>query len=91
MPGIPKGVDWTAIWYKELHVLGTYAYGTEDFQGERLRTFELAMRLIGERRVDIAALVTHKFPLLSYRQAIRSALFTGAHRSVKTVFDLTQG
>jgi threonine dehydrogenase-like Zn-dependent dehydrogenase len=91
MPCIPKGVDWTTIWYKELHVLGTYAYGIEDFRGERLRTFELALRFIAERRVDLSGLVTHKFPLAEYRQAIRTALFTGPQRSVKTVFDLGQG
>jgi threonine dehydrogenase-like Zn-dependent dehydrogenase len=89
MPGIPKSVDWTAIWYKELQVLGTYAYGFEDFHGERLRTFELALRLIGERRVDVAPLVTHRFPLVQFREAIRTALFTGLHRSVKTVFDIS--
>jgi threonine dehydrogenase-like Zn-dependent dehydrogenase len=91
MPGIPKGVDCTAIWYKELTVLGAYAYGQEDFQGERLSTFTLALRLIAERRIDLAPLVTHKLPLAEYRQAIRTALFTGPHRSVKTVFDLTGG
>jgi threonine dehydrogenase-like Zn-dependent dehydrogenase len=91
MPGVPKGVDWTTIWYKEIRVLGTYAYGMEDFGGERLRTFELALRLIAERRVDIASLVSHRFPLTEYRQAIRTALFTGPNRSVKTLFDLTGG
>jgi threonine dehydrogenase-like Zn-dependent dehydrogenase len=88
MPGIPKGVDWTTIWYKELQVLGTYAYGMEDFRGERLRTFELALRLIANHGMEFASLVTHKFPLAEFRRAIASALFTGAERSVKTVFDL---
>jgi threonine dehydrogenase-like Zn-dependent dehydrogenase len=91
MPGIPKGVDWTTIWYKELHVLGTYAYGMEEFGGDRLRTFELALRLIAERRVDVAGIVTHQFPVAEYRRAIRTALFTGAERSVKTVFEFTGG
>jgi len=91
MPGIPKGVDWTTIWYKELNVRGTYAYGMEDFQGERLRTFELALRMLAERRVDFSPLVTHRFPLADYRRAIRCALFTGAERSVKTTFDFTGG
>jgi threonine dehydrogenase-like Zn-dependent dehydrogenase len=90
MPGIPKGVDCTAIWYKELDVLGTYTYGTEEFRGERLRTFELALRLLSSGRADVSALVTHKYPLGQYRRAIACALFTGAERSVKTVFDLEQ-
>ena len=91
LPGIPKGVDWTAIWYKELHVLGAYTYGMENFQGEKLRTFDLALRLLKSCGGELAALVTHRFPLSGYRQAIASALFTGAQRSVKTVFDLTRG
>jgi threonine dehydrogenase-like Zn-dependent dehydrogenase len=88
MPGIPKTVDWTTIWYKELQVLGTYTYGTEDLSGERLRTFELALRLLASG-LDLRPLVTHRFPLRAYRQAIRTALETGRYQSVKTVFDLT--
>ena len=91
MPSIPKTVDWTTIWYKELHVLGTYAYGIEDHAGERVRTFELALRFLGERHAELAPLVTHRFPLTDYRRAIRTALLTGPHRSVKTVFAFTQG
>lgn len=90
MPGIPKTVDWTTIWFKELDVRGAYAYGIEDFNGERLRTFELALRLLEQRRVDLAPLVTHRYRLGEYRQAIRTALLTGEHRSVKTVFDFTE-
>ena len=91
LPGIPKGVDWTAIWYKELHVVGAYTYGMEDFRGERLRTFDLALRLLANRGQELAPLVTHSFPLTQYRQAIASALFTGARRSIKTVFELARG
>jgi threonine dehydrogenase-like Zn-dependent dehydrogenase len=91
MPAIPKTVDWTTIWFKELHVLGAYAYGFEEHRGERVRTFELALRLLRDRRVELAPLVTHRFPLGQYKQAIQTALFTGRHRSVKTVFDQTGG
>jgi threonine dehydrogenase-like Zn-dependent dehydrogenase len=86
MPAIPKTVDWTTIWFKELNVRGAYAYGTEEYDGQRVRTFELALRFIAERRVDLRPLVTHRFPLEQYREAIRTALLTGPHRSVKTVF-----
>jgi threonine dehydrogenase-like Zn-dependent dehydrogenase len=89
MPAVPKTVDWTTIWYKELQVRGAYAYGVEEFAGERLRTFGLALRFVQQRRAELAPLVTHKFPLGDYKQAIRTALFTGRSRSVKTVFDFT--
>jgi threonine dehydrogenase-like Zn-dependent dehydrogenase len=89
MPAIPKTVDWTTVWFKELHVMGAYAYGVEEFRGERLRTFELALRFLREGRMDLRPLITHKFALADYKRAIRTALATGPSRSVKTVFDLT--
>jgi threonine dehydrogenase-like Zn-dependent dehydrogenase len=89
MPAIPKMVDWTTIWFKELNVMGVYAYGVEDFRGERVRTFELALRFLRDGRVDLRPLVTHRFALADYKRAIRTALATGPHRSVKTVFDFT--
>ena len=91
MPGIPKTVDWTTVWYKELQVMGTYTYGVEEWRGERVRTFELALRFLEKRQVELAALVTHRFALTDYRRGIRTALATGPNRSVKTVFDLAAG
>lgn len=90
MPGFAKTVDWTTIWYKELQVRGTYTYGIEEHRGERVRTFELALRYLTSRPADFEALVTHSFALTDYRRAIQTALATGPNRSVKTVFDLTQ-
>jgi L-iditol 2-dehydrogenase len=86
MPAIPKTVDWTTIWFKELNVQGVYAYGIEEIRGERLKTFELALRFLHEHRVDLAPLVTHRFALTEYTRAIQTALATGPNRSVKTVF-----
>jgi threonine dehydrogenase-like Zn-dependent dehydrogenase len=88
MPAIPKTVDWTTIWFKELSVMGVYAYGVEDFGGQRVKTFELALRFLKERKVDLRPLVTHRFALTDYKRAIQTALATGPHRSVKTVFDV---
>src|SRR5439155_6091085 len=63
MPAIPKTVDWTTIWFKELNVMGVYAYGVEEFRGERVRTFELALRFLHQEKVDLKPLVTHRFAL----------------------------
>ncbi|HKI32319.1 MAG TPA: zinc-binding dehydrogenase [Gemmataceae bacterium] len=88
MPAIPKTVDWTTIWFKELNVMGVYAYGVEAFGEERVKTFELALRFLRQGRADVRPLVTHRFPLTDYKRAIQTALATGPHRSVKTIFDL---
>lgn len=88
MPGIPSGIDWTAIWYKELRVLGAYAYGTEIFEGKHVRTFELAIRFMAEHGALLKPLVTHLFPLSAYRAALSHAMLAGPNGAVKVVFDL---
>jgi threonine dehydrogenase-like Zn-dependent dehydrogenase len=86
MPAIPRGVDWTAIWYKELQVRGAYTQAMEEVAGERLGTFELAIRLMGEHAVRLSPLVNVRYPLSDYRQAFDHALHAGRRGGVKTVF-----
>ncbi len=88
MPAIPAGVDWTSIWYKELNVVGAYTYGTEEWEGGRVRTFDLAIRLLQKVGEKLGTLVTHRFRLRDYRRAIDVAMHTGRHGSIKTVFDM---
>ncbi|MBT5875338.1 MAG: alcohol dehydrogenase catalytic domain-containing protein [Candidatus Latescibacteria bacterium] len=88
MPGIPSGVDWTTIWYKELRVQGTYAYGTEHFEDEQVRTFALALRLLEEYGPLLKPLVSQTYPLSRYRAAIQNAIQAGRMGAVKVAFDL---
>jgi threonine dehydrogenase-like Zn-dependent dehydrogenase len=90
MPAIPRRVDWTAIWYKALRVEGVYAYGLEEFNGERLRTFDLAIRLMKDRKVDLRPLVGARYPLAQYREAVRSALLTGQSKAAKTILRISE-
>jgi threonine dehydrogenase-like Zn-dependent dehydrogenase len=50
LASIPKNVDWTSIWLKELQLAGSYIYGHDYFQGKRRRTFDLAIELIQAAR-----------------------------------------
>ena len=86
MPGIPSGVDWTSIWYKELTVRAAYAYGREAFHGKTRTTFDLALELMPKLEGALRALVGEPFALREHRAAVRAALHTGAGRSVKTIF-----
>lgn len=90
MPGEPKA-DLTPFWYKELAVLGAYAYGAEQYGEGSVSTFRLALDMLarlgwGER---LAPLVTHRYPLPRYREAFATAMHAGKHQSVKVAFDLT--
>lgn len=90
MPAFVPKLDWTSIWFKENQILGAYAYGMERYKGQSIKTFDLALEFARDGKVDLASFVTHKYSLDNYRQAVQTALFTGRHGSIKTVFDLTQ-
>ena len=88
MPGIPKNVDWTSIWYKQLRVTGAYTYGLENHNDEQIHTFTLGMRLLQKMEAHLRPLVSTLFPLRDYKRAIQTALNTGKTATVKTAFDL---
>jgi threonine dehydrogenase-like Zn-dependent dehydrogenase len=88
MPAIPKNIDWTSVWYKELQVSGAYTYGIESYAGERIRTFTLGIRLLEQMGDKLLPLIGEQFSLKEYRQAIQAAMSTGRSGAVKTVFDL---
>jgi threonine dehydrogenase-like Zn-dependent dehydrogenase len=90
MPAIPKNIDWTSIWYKELKVMGTYTYGIENNEGEPIRTFAFGIRLLQQMGNCLLPLISERFSLKNYRQAIQAALHTGRSGSVKTIFDLRE-
>jgi L-iditol 2-dehydrogenase len=82
---IPR-LDWTFVWARELHVVGSYVYAQEPaFDGAH--TFEVALRLLAEHPTHpIAGLVTHRFPLSQWREALGVSLGRGRHGAIKVVF-----
>ena len=87
MPGIPRGVDWTGVWYRETRIRGTYAYGTETIGEDRRRTFEIAIDLMGERAETLSPLVTNRFSLEEYRRALALAMTAGRNGALKVAFE----
>ena len=85
MPGARSSLDLTALWHKELNFTGTYAYGAEDYRGERTSSFELAMEMAP--KIGIETMVGPHFRLEEYREAIAAARSSGRVGHVKVVFD----
>lgn len=90
MPGIPWGIDWTTIWHKELNVRGSYAYGVETWNGERVRTFDLALRFLESHAADFTPMVGGKFRLEELREALAVAVGARGTGYIKTVFAIGQ-
>jgi len=86
LAALPRGIDWTSIWLKEIAVLGSYSYGLETWQGRRVRTFQLALELMTAGKVDLSPLLTHRFPLSEYRKALAAATQKSRHHLVKAAF-----
>jgi len=86
MPGTPFGVDWTPMWFKELTLCASYAYGPENRPGGTKDTFELAIALMKDWAPRLEKLVGHPHALTDYRAAFQSALRTGRSGVAKTIF-----
>jgi threonine dehydrogenase-like Zn-dependent dehydrogenase len=85
MPG-PERLDLAALWQRELELVGAYAYGTEELaDGRRMRTFDLAFELTAA--ADLGRLVSARYPLERYREAIEHAATAGSRGAVKIVFE----
>ena len=85
MPGARSSLDLTALWYKEVRLEGTYAYGAAEYRGEQTSSFELALRIAPEIRLE--TMVGPRFQLEEYREAIAAARAAGREGHVKVVFD----
>lgn len=84
--GNPKKIDWTPVWFKELTIKGVYGYQEHLFEGRTEHNFEMALRLHAEGKVDLTPLVTHKFSIDQYPEALEVALDKGKHNAIKIAF-----
>ena len=85
MPGQVR-VDLAPLWQREVTVTGAYAYGEEERPDGRHPTFELAIELVGS--AGLGRLVSARYPLERYEEAVRHAAAAGRRGAVKVVFDL---
>ncbi|MDE3086061.1 MAG: zinc-binding dehydrogenase [Acidobacteriota bacterium] len=85
MPGTVH-VDLASLWHREVELAGAYAYGTEDVDGTRRRTFDLAMEVVG--RFGLGRLVSAAYPVERFEEAIAHAGAAGRRGAVKVVFEL---
>jgi NADPH:quinone reductase-like Zn-dependent oxidoreductase len=85
MPGVVK-VDLAPLWQREIELRGAYAYGSEDRPEGPRSTFQLALELVREARLE--RLVSARYPLERYEDAVAHAAGAGRRGAVKIVFDM---
>ncbi|MBB6449108.1 threonine dehydrogenase-like Zn-dependent dehydrogenase [Geomicrobium halophilum] len=87
LAGILDSIDWTAVWLNELDVKGSFAYSSDEYKGDKIRTFDIALELMRLGKVDLSPLVTHRFPIKEYRQALTTASSKANGTKMKVVFE----
>jgi threonine dehydrogenase-like Zn-dependent dehydrogenase len=85
MPG-RVSVDLAPLWQREVVLAGAYAYGAEDRPGGPVSTFALAAELV--EAAGLGDLVSARYPLDCYAEAVEHAARAGRRGAVKIVFDL---
>jgi threonine dehydrogenase-like Zn-dependent dehydrogenase len=80
-------VDLSPLYFQEVRLLGTWGYGTEEWRGERLDTFELAARLVQSGDLVFDRLITHRYPLRQWRDAVAVAANKKKYQSIKVALD----
>ena len=85
--GMPARFEWTPLYFKEVRLLGSNAFGLEDFGGVRQHAMEHYLRLVADGTFDPSSLVTHRFSLERYQEAFITVHTKARHRVVKAVFD----
>lgn len=81
-------LDLTLAWARELRVIGSYVYGREASLTDAPHTFDVLLDRLAEADAPaVGELVTHRFGLDRWREAMGVATGRGRHQSVKVVFD----
>ncbi|OLB59942.1 MAG: hypothetical protein AUH94_08705, partial [Ktedonobacter sp. 13_2_20CM_2_54_8] len=86
-------LDLTPIWYQEINLIGTMGHSIETWpidSSERKSTFEVTTALIQNKKIFPDKLITHSFPLNSYRDALMTAADKDRNHAIKVVFDYSK-
>lgn len=91
IPAIAKGVDWTAIFSQELTVLAARQFNNAELhQGKKWRCFDLALDLMARGVVDLGWMVSRKYALADYKQALSDLAEKGSQGIIKAAFEFPQ-
>lgn len=82
----PARFEWTPLYFKEIDVIGSNAFGIETFRGQRLHSMEIYLNLLDEKRFDLSKLITHRFRIEQYRQAFLTTHTKSKSAAVKVLF-----
>lgn len=83
----PGRFEWTPWYFKELRLIGSNAFGVEEVDGRRAHAIEHYLNLVQAGRIDVSAMLTHRFALDDWRDAFATIVDQGTSGAIKVAFD----
>lgn len=85
----PKRFEWTPLYFKEINVIGSNAFGVELLGDQRKHAFDHYFDLVRDG-FDVTAMITHRFALEDWRKAVLTIARRKRTRSVKVLLEPMQ-
>lgn len=83
----PGRWEWTPVYFKELSVVGSNAFGIETFDGTRKHAIAHYLDLVGAGRINITEMLTHRFSLDEWPLALRALADQASSGALKVAFE----
>lgn len=83
-------IDLTPIWHQQISLLGTTSHGMETWPPQtqqRSSTFSIAAELIAQDLIHPEELITHRFALKNYKDALVTTTRKAHSHAIKVIFD----
>ncbi|MCH2172503.1 alcohol dehydrogenase catalytic domain-containing protein [Myxococcota bacterium] len=87
----PERWETTPLYFKELSLVGSNAFGVEEVEGVRQHGIQHYLDLASRGRVDVSSLLTHTYSLENWRQAFSALASQGESNAMKVAFDFRGG
>jgi threonine dehydrogenase-like Zn-dependent dehydrogenase len=69
---VPGRWEWTPVYFKELSIIGSNAFAMEEFEGVRKHAIAHYLDLVRSGRIDLTGMVTHRYPLDDWWNALKT-------------------
>jgi threonine dehydrogenase-like Zn-dependent dehydrogenase len=83
----PGRWEYTPVYFKELSIVGSNAFGIEEVEGVRQHALRHYLDFVQAGRVDLTGMLTHRFPLDHWHDALRALSAQEESGAVKVAFE----
>ncbi|GIW42665.1 MAG: alcohol dehydrogenase [Candidatus Binatia bacterium] len=85
----PARFEWSPHYFKEINLVGSNAFGVEEWGGKRQHAMLHYFDLVREGKIDVTPIITHRYRLEDYREAFLATHDQGSSGAVKVLFDFS--